>query len=205
MAKKEVDFKKIERDYITSVKKISIAKLAVKYKVPERTLEKYSSENKWVEKRRDFCGKLAEKTEKKVEEKIEQLAEKNAEQIASRNQQILEINDLSLKAVKEYFENGDYKRCLVETTKPYLDTEGKVIFDEKGKPIMCKTVEVAEVPLIQIEKVRQGVESVKSANTTSRLNEGLSTENSKQSGKVDHEISHINIYIPDNNRDAKNV
>ena len=135
--------------------------LADKYNLTSKQIRDKASREKWKYKK----GALVDKIDEEIGNQILQTE-------LDRNAMILSINDLALGAVKDYFENGDYKRCLVETTKPFMIND-QIQFDLKGRPIMIKTVEIAEIPFINAPVLKSAIDGLAKANETSRKNEGL--------------------------------
>jgi len=157
--KKKIPWNSIKAEYILGGKPKAIAE---KYGITSKQIRDKAAKEKWKTKKTAIDDKI----DIAIGEAI-----LNAE--LARNEKILKINDLAINAYNEYFENKDYKRCLVETTEPYKDANGDIVYDPKGKPIMIKVVKIVEVPFVVAPMLKQATDGLAKANETSRKNEGL--------------------------------
>ena len=60
----KIKWEKLEKEYIST--KISYRDLAKKHKISDRQVMRYGSEHNWVEKRRQFVGKVSAEVEKSL-------------------------------------------------------------------------------------------------------------------------------------------
>lgn len=66
----EISWIDIENEYVTDIRKkpCTLKDLAEKYQIPVGTIEKYSMDNRWSEKRRSYKENIKQKTVKKISE-----------------------------------------------------------------------------------------------------------------------------------------
>lgn len=85
------DWDKIRNEYIKST--ISMQKLALKNKIPYKTLESKASKEKWNSQRKNIQEKVRQKTGEKTVEKI-------SEKLSDRNAKHIEVWDLLMSKAK---------------------------------------------------------------------------------------------------------
>jgi hypothetical protein len=64
---RKIPWQKLENEYISS--KLSYKDLSDKYKVPKRQIERYASEHKWVQKRKEIVGEVSANVKKAIVQK----------------------------------------------------------------------------------------------------------------------------------------
>lgn len=175
---KKHNWLKVKNEYLTT--QISLRKLAEKHNIPFATLNSRSNKEKWGKEKKDFQNKIITKTEQKTVEKI-------SDKLSSQTIDYLSINNLAGEAIKEFFNNGDYKKSLVKTKKPYLDADGKPVFSPKGIPVMIETVEIVDIPYVDTAALRNAIEGLKTSNITDRLNRDIISEIEKQKLSIERE------------------
>ncbi len=99
-----IDWIKIKNDYIHS--KISIPKLAKKYKVSERQITRHSVSEEWVKLRAENEKIVAEESHKKLQEK--EIARKVA-----KNEKHIELYEEGIELVEKLL--GFYKQKLADS------------------------------------------------------------------------------------------
>ena len=162
MAKKNIPWTEIKTKYLMGILPIDIYNEYSSFLKSAKQISDKAYREKWKQDKSNISEEISESIKECVKENE-----------LKRNEKILKINDLAIDACSEYFENSDYKRCLVETTEPYKNADGDLVFDPKGRPIMIKSVQIVDIPFVNAPILKQAIESLAKANETSRKNEGL--------------------------------
>ena len=127
--------------------------------------------NNWSDKRKKHKETIKEKTREKLSERD-----------ADRNLRYLEISDMALNAVEEYFKNKHYKKHVV-----------KYKIYKEGKPIKDELVNI-ELDVADTKALANMVTSLEKIQKGQRLSEGSDNpkENENQEGSINNLIEAIN-------------
>lgn len=101
-------WEKLEKEYIST--KISYRDLAKKHKISERQVMRHGSEHNWVEKRRQFVGKVSAEVEKSL---IQNETDKQVRELTAIGEAADILKDEILKACRD--PKQLYKRSFYNT------------------------------------------------------------------------------------------
>ena len=111
----KVNWDKLEVEYITN--KISYSKLAKKYDISKSAVEKYGIKNNWVQKRRQYCGKV-------VAESLARAGTRDVEKLLK----VQKSAEKMTKVIEDVFlDDKQFRRQIVTTT----DKDGNLQQKEK--------------------------------------------------------------------------
>ena len=130
----KVRWEKLENEYISS--KISYKDLADKYKITQRQVEKYGSENNWVQKRRDFVGEVSANVKKSL---IQSETDKQLGELREIGAMLQNLKKVALEATKD--EKQFYKRVWFDADTGKATEFETSKFDTQGFGQMVKAVE----------------------------------------------------------------
>jgi len=158
-----VDWLKIRLEYETM--NTSYRKIADKYGVSFNTLKGRAKRENWAKSKEETHHKITTKTLQKTVVKI-------AEKESNRNARILNLSDLAVDGVEEYFKETHYKKHVY---KEKLYCGGKV----DSEKITCKELGVADTKAFSnmvgaLDKLQKG----------QRVAEGLDNKDAKN---IQHE------------------
>lgn len=116
----KINWEKLEKEYIST--KIGYRALAKKHKISERQVQRHGSEHGWVEKRRQFVGKVSAEVEKSL---IQNETDKTVKEL----KEIGESADILKKEILKACQDPSqlYKRSFYSTEK------GEVVEYETSK------------------------------------------------------------------------
>ena len=152
----------LENEYITDIRKkpCTLENLSEKHNIAVGTIEKYSMDNKWSEKRKRYKETVKQKTVEKISEKV-------SGKEADRNARVLNISDMALDAIEEYFANGHYKKHVYKEKTYVL---GKVTDED---------LVTIDLTVADTKALSNMVSSLDKIQKDQRLAEGLDKETSK--------------------------
>ena len=116
----KINWEKLEKEYIST--KIGYRALADKHKISSRQVMRYGSEHGWVEKRRQFVGKVSAEVEKSL---IQNETDKTVRELQAIGDAADILKDEILKACRD--PKQLYKRSFYSTDK------GEVVEYETSK------------------------------------------------------------------------
>lgn len=130
----EISWLKIENEYVTDIRKkpCTLEELAKKYRIRIGVVEKYSMENKWSEKRKNYKETIKQKAiEKSVEKEVDRItklleiadkASKKAEQALDEIENYIVKNKKKIKTV-EYKDNVAVGKPTKEVIEEFENIE----------------------------------------------------------------------------------
>lgn len=107
---RKIPWQKLENEYISS--KISYKDLSDKHNIPKRQIERYASEHKWVEKRREIVGEVSANVKKAI---INDETNKQLDYLNEIGEAAKKIIEVVTKAVSD--EDQFYKRSFYSEEK----------------------------------------------------------------------------------------
>ena len=141
----EISWIDIENDYVTDIRKkpCTLEELAEKYEVRIGTVQKYSMDNKWTEKRKNYQKTIKQKT-------IEKSAEEDSDRIA----RLLRIADKASEKAEQALD--EIESYIVKNKKKTKTVEYKDA-TAIGKPTKEVIEEIESVETVQGPVDRQGL------------------------------------------------
>lgn len=161
------DWKKIETDYMAG--NLSYQKIAEKYGVSARQVEEHGRKNGWAEKRREFRGKVAARTEQKA---VYKKSARAAERLAQVDEaaglllvQVLAALQRDERAVHRHrYKGGELDLSMVNGSNAFavaktLETLAGVIRDANDTPTKAEAARMSNARArLKLDKQKAGLD-----------------------------------------------